>query len=171
MGFEDILLSGLAPDGGLYLPEEWPRFDAAALHGLAALPYHEVAARLMAPFTAPGIDEATLGDIAVAAYADFDHPTVAPLVQMDANCWLLELFHGPTLAFKDYALQIVGGLFDHVLAKRGEKVTIVAATSGDTGSAAIEACRGRGGYRDLRAPPEGPGVRGSAPPDDDSRRG
>ena len=155
MGFEDILLSGLAPDGGLYLPEEWPRFDAAALHGLAALPYHEVAARLMAPFTAPGIDEATLGDIAVAAYADFDHPTVAPLVQMDANCWLLELFHGPTLAFKDYALQIVGGLFDHVLAKRGEKVTIVAATSGDTGSAAIEACRGRAGIEIFVLHPRG----------------
>ena len=153
--FEDVLLSGLAPDGGLYLPETWPRFDAAALAGLAALPYHEVAARLMAPFTEPGIDEATLGEIAAAAYAEFEHPAVAPLVHLDANDWLLELFHGPTLAFKDYALQIVGRLFDHVLAKRGEKVTIVAATSGDTGSAAIEACRDRAGIEIFVLHPKG----------------
>ena len=143
--FEDVLLSGLAPDGGLYLPESWPRLEAAELAGLAALPFHEVAARVMARFTGPGIDEAALGDMTAAAYAGFDHPAVAPLVQLDTNEWLLELFHGPTLAFKDYALQIVGRLFDHVLAKRGERVTVVAATSGDTGSAAIEACRDRAG--------------------------
>ena len=153
--FEDVLLSGLAPDGGLYLPETWPRFDAGTLAGFASLPYHEVAARVIAPFTEPGIDEATLAEIAAAAYAGFDSPVVAPLVQLDPNDWLLELFHGPTLAFKDYALQIVGRLFDHVLAKRGETVTIVAATSGDTGSAAIEACRDRAGMEIFVLHPRG----------------
>ena len=153
--FEDVLLSGLAPDGGLYLPETWPQFDAGTLAGFSALPYHEVAARVIAPFTAPRIDEATLVGIASEAYAGFEHPAVAPLVQLDANSWLLELFHGPTLAFKDYALQLVGRLFDHVLAKRGEKVTIVAATSGDTGSAAIEACRGRAGMEIFVLHPKG----------------
>ncbi len=155
LGFEDVLLSGLAPDGGLYLPETWPRLDAGTLAGFAALPYHEVAARVVAPFTAPQIDEATLVEIAAAAYSGFEHPAVAPLVQLDANDWLLELFHGPTLAFKDYALQIVGRLFDHVLAKRGEKVTVVAATSGDTGSAAIEACRDRAGMEIFVLHPKG----------------
>ncbi len=155
LDFEEVLLSGLASDGGLYLPEEWPRFDAATLAGFAGLTYPEVAARVMAPFTAPGIDEAALGGIAAAAYADFSHAAVAPLVQIDANDWLLELFHGPTLAFKDYALQLVGRLFDHVLALRGEKVTIVAATSGDTGSAAIEACRGRSGIEIFVLHPKG----------------
>ena len=155
LGFEDVLLSGLAPDGGLYLPETWPRLDAGTLAGFAALPYHEVAARVVAPFTAPQIDEATLVEIAAAAYAGFEHPAVAPLVQLDANDWLLELFHGPTLAFKDYALQIVGRLFDHVLAKRGERVTVVAATSGDTGSAAIEACRDRAGMEIFVLHPKG----------------
>lgn len=153
--FEDVLLSGLAPDGGLYLPEAWPQFDAGTLAGFAALPYHEVAARVIAPFAAPGIDEATLAGIASEAYAGFEHPAVAPLVQLDTNSWLLELFHGPTLAFKDYALQLVGRLFDHVLAKRGEKVTVVAATSGDTGSAAIEACRGRAGMEIFVLHPKG----------------
>ena len=155
LGFEDVLLSGLAPDGGLYLPETWPRLDAGTLAGFAALPYHEVVARVVAPFTAPQIDEATLVEIAAAAYAGFEHPAVAPLVQLDANDWLLELFHGPTLAFKDYALQIVGRLFDHVLAKRGERVTVVAATSGDTGSAAIEACRDRAGMEIFVLHPKG----------------
>ena len=153
--FEDVLLSGLAPDGGLYLPESWPQFDAETLAGFAGLPYHEVAARIVAPFTAPQIDEETLVEITAAAYAEFQHPGVAPLVQLDANDWLLELFHGPTLAFKDYALQVVGRLFDHVLAKRGDKVTIVAATSGDTGSAAIEACRDRAGIEIFVLHPEG----------------
>ena len=153
--FEDVLLSGLAPDGGLYLPETWPRFDAETLAGFSGLPYHEVAARIIAPFTAPLIDEATIGEIAAAAYSGFEHPGVAPLVQLDANDWLLELFHGPTLAFKDYALQFVGRLFDHVLAKRGEEVTIVAATSGDTGSAAIEACRDRAGMEIFVLHPKG----------------
>ncbi len=155
LGFEDVLLSGLAPDGGLYVPESWPRFDAPTLAGFAALPYHEVAARLVAPFTEPDIDEATLAGIAAASYAGFDHPAVAPLVQLDSNDWLLELFHGPTLAFKDYALQLVGRLFDHALARRGERVTIVAATSGDTGSAAIEACRDRAGIEIFVLHPEG----------------
>ncbi len=153
--FEDVLLSGLAPDGGLYLPETWPRFDSGTLAGFASCPYHEVAARVMAPFTGPEIEESTLVEIAAAVYDGFEHPVVAPLVQLDSNDWLLELFHGPTLAFKDYALQIVGRLFDHVLAKRGETVTIVAATSGDTGSAAIEACRDRAGIEIFVLHPRG----------------
>jgi threonine synthase len=141
--FDEVLLAGLARDGGLYLPETWPQFSTAEIRALAGLGYAEVALRILAPFVGRTIPEAELRTIVEQAYAGFGHKAVAPLKQLDANTWLLELFHGPTLAFKDYALQVVGRLFDHVLARRGERVTIVGATSGDTGSAAIEACRDR----------------------------
>ncbi len=138
--FSGVLLAGLAEDGGLYMPETWPQLDLAALRGL---PYAELAARVMQPFIgnciAPDIIHAMTRD----AYAGFGSKAVVPLVQLDTNVWTQELFHGPTLAFKDMALQLVGRLFDHVLAERNERVTIVGATSGDTGSAAIEACAGR----------------------------
>jgi threonine synthase len=143
LDFDDVLLAGLARDGGLYLPEAWPRFSAEDIRGLAGLDYAEIALRILTPFVGRAIPEAALRTIVAQAYAGFGHAAVAPLKQLDSATWLLELFHGPTLAFKDYALQVVGRLFDHVLAARDERVTIVGATSGDTGSAAIEACRDR----------------------------
>ncbi len=143
LGFDEVLLAGLARDGGLYLPEAWPQFSAEQIRGLAGLGYAELAQRVIAPFIGEALSEAELADLLAESYDGFGHKAVAPLKQLDRNLWLLELFHGPTLAFKDYALQVVGRLFDHVLARRGERVTIVGATSGDTGSAAIEACRDR----------------------------
>jgi threonine synthase len=140
LGFDDVLLTGLARDGGLYLPESWPRLD---FKSLAGLDYPELAARVMQPFLGGRIQEAAFARLVRETYAEFGHRGVAPLRQIDARTWLLELFHGPTLAFKDVALQLVGRLYDHVLADRAQRVTIVGATSGDTGSAAIEACRDR----------------------------
>lgn len=141
--FTEVLISGLAADGGLYLPERWPQLSPADWAGLAGLPYPAAAARVIAPFVEGAIAPDALDRLLAEAYSGFDHATVCPLVQVGPSLWLLELFHGPTLAFKDIALQLLGRLFDHVLAARGERMTIVGATSGDTGSAAIEACRGR----------------------------
>lgn len=141
--FDEVVLAGLASDGGLYLPESWPQLAPQDIAGLAQLSYPQLAARILALFAAPAIDEATLAAIAEDAYRRFDHPDIATLVPLHDNEWLLELFHGPTLAFKDYALQVLGRLFDLVLQRRGERITIVGATSGDTGSAAIDACRDR----------------------------
>jgi len=143
LAFDDVLLAGLARDGGLYVPEDWPRFTPEDLQAMRGLSYAELAARVMAPFAAPAVSEDDLGAIVADAYGGFDHPDVAPVIQLGGNEWLLELFHGPTLAFKDYAMQVLGRLFDLVLGRRGQRVTIVGATSGDTGSAAIEACRDR----------------------------
>src|SRR5918998_997429 len=143
--FEEVLLAGLAEDGGLYVPERLPALDREALLDLAGLPYAEVAARVVAMFAAGSFTLYELREFAVRAYGSFAHAAVAPLVQLDERIWLLELFHGPTLAFKDLALQLVGLMFDSVLARRGEHVTIVGATSGDTGSAAMAACRDRTG--------------------------
>jgi threonine synthase len=141
--FDDVLLAGLAHDGGLFVPAAWPTFDPTQLRALRGKSYAEIAAAVMRPFVGAALAEAEWQAIVARAYRDFDHPAVAPLKELGTDLWLLELFHGPTLAFKDYALQLVGPLFDAVLAKRGERVTIVGATSGDTGSAAIEACRDR----------------------------
>lgn len=141
--FEDVLLAGLARDGGLYVPVEWPQMSERKIRALAGLSYQEVAQRVMRPFIGPSISDADLARMIGEAYAGFGHRAVAPLVQLGANDWILELFHGPTLAFKDVAMQILARLFDHVLAKRGRRITVVGATSGDTGSAAIEAFRGR----------------------------
>lgn len=143
--FGDVLLTGLASDGGLYVPETWPSFslaDFVATHGADAS-YATLATEVMWPYVEGSIDKDDFAEIVEAAYATFDHDDVTPLVDLGDDLHLLELFHGPTLAFKDVALQLVGRLFDHELAKRGERVTIVAATSGDTGSAAIEAVRDR----------------------------
>ena len=139
--FEEVLLRGLAEDGGLYLPESLPRLDASNWEGLCALPYAELAARVMALFAGDAFSLHELSALAAKAYRGFRHAAVTPLVEIDERFWLLELFHGPTLAFKDLALQFLGRLFDAALARRGEHVTIVAATSGDTGAAAIAACR------------------------------
>ena len=138
LGFADVLLTGLAVDGGLHMPAEWPRLPD--LTGLSD--YADVAAAVMWPFVEGEIDRVVFDRICHDAYATFGHPAVAPLVQIDETEWLLELFHGPTLAFKDIALQLVGRLFEHVLAERDEHVMIIGATSGDTGSAAIDAVRG-----------------------------
>ena len=143
LAFEDVLLAGLAPDGGLYVPEAWPVLDAPALRALRGRSYAEIAAAVMAPFLGETLAPEALNNLAAAAYRGFDHAAVAPLKEIGPEFWLMELFHGPTLAFKDYALQLVGLLFDHVLAKRRRRVTVIGATSGDTGSAAIEACRDR----------------------------
>ncbi len=141
--FDGVLLAGLAEDGGLFLPETWPTLSPAEWRGLRGLPYHALAARLLTPFVGDCLKPAELSAMTQAAYAGFGHPAVAPLVQIAPRTFALELFHGPTLAFKDMAMQLLGRLFDHVLTKRGERITIVGATSGDTGSAAIEACRDR----------------------------
>jgi len=138
--FEDVLLAGLAEDGGLYVPETLPKLDFAVLAGLS---YAELAARIVGLFAGDNFAKGELRRLTEAAYAGFRHAAVTPLVQLDEGLWLLELFHGPTLAFKDLALQLLGLLFDAALARRGERVTIVGATSGDTGSAALEACRDR----------------------------
>ncbi|MEO7429250.1 MAG: threonine synthase [Acidimicrobiales bacterium] len=139
LGFGDTLLTGLASDGGLYVPETWPKL----VEGWDVLrPYHEVATEVMWPYVEGSIERADLARMAEEAYATFDHPDVCPVVEL-GDLHLLELFWGPTLAFKDVALQIVGRLFDHELTRRSERATIVVATSGDTGSAAIEACVGR----------------------------
>ena len=143
LGFEDVLLAGLARDSGLYVPEAWPQFSAAELRDMAGLTYAELSFRVMAPFVDGALEQDDFAALVADAYDGFDHRAVAPLVKIGDGEWLLELFHGPTLAFKDYPLQLVGRLFDHVLARRGERVTLVGATSGDTGSAAIEACRDR----------------------------
>jgi threonine synthase len=141
--FAGVLLAGLAEDGGLYVPDEWPHFSPADWRAMRGLPYAELAARVIQPFAAGSIPFGVLQRLCREAYAGFGHPAVAPLVQLDSGLWVQELFHGPTLAFKDMAMQLLGRLFDHVLTARGERVTIVGATSGDTGSAAIEAFAGR----------------------------
>ncbi len=142
--FEDVLLTGLARDGGLYVPSAWPKIDGRDLKRYADLDYPTLAAQVMAPFVGKSVPEADFQAIVRDAYAGFDHPEVAPLRKISDNEWLLELFHGPTLAFKDFALQLLGRLFDYALTRRGERRTVVVATSGDTGSAAIEAFRDRG---------------------------
>jgi threonine synthase len=141
--FDEILLAGLAEDGGLFVPEQLPSLDATALAELAGKPYAALAAHIVGLFAGGAFADAELHRLSEAAYRNFRHQAVAPLVQLDERLWLLELFHGPTLAFKDLALQLVGLLFDTALARRAERVTIIGATSGDTGSAAIAACQDR----------------------------
>lgn len=142
LSFGEAMLTGLARDGGLYVPETIPTLTAAEIADLAGLSYEEVAFRVMKPFTGDTFTDEELQGAIERAYAGFGHPARAPLVQLAPNHFLLELFHGPTLAFKDFAMQVIGQLFQIELAKQGRKVTIVGATSGDTGSAAIEAFRG-----------------------------
>jgi threonine synthase len=142
LSFEEAMLSGLARDGGLYVPQNIPQMSANDIAALAGQPYEEIAFRVMKPFVGDCFSDSELMDAITTAYASFGHAARAPLVQLGPNHHLLELFHGPTLAFKDFAMQLIGQLFQKALARRGEQVTIVGATSGDTGSAAIEAFRG-----------------------------
>jgi threonine synthase len=143
LGFSDAVLTGLAGDGGLYVPESWPKVSPAEIAAYANRPYAEVAYDIISRFTGGGIADADLRRIVDGAYAMFRHPSVTPLVEIEPGHFILELFHGPTLAFKDVAMQFLSRLMDHILAARGGHLTIVGATSGDTGSAAIEAFRGR----------------------------
>jgi threonine synthase len=143
LGFVEVTLAGLARDGGLYVPESWPQLDAHTIAGFAGRPYAEVAVEVIGPFVGDTISEHDLARMARDAYGSFRHPAVAPLAQLGSNDFVLELFHGPTLAFKDLAMQLLGRLMDHALDARGERTTVVVATSGDTGGAAVEAFRGR----------------------------
>ena len=144
LSFEEALLNGLARDGGLYLPTSWPKFTSADMAEMKSLSYPELAARIMAPFTNGDPDEAELAQMAKEAYADFTHPDVAPLTDLGHdNLFVLELFSGPTIAFKDYAMQFLSRAFDRALGKAGKRAVILGATSGDTGSAALEAFKGR----------------------------
>ncbi|WP_102222756.1 threonine synthase [Acidimangrovimonas sediminis] len=142
LNFEEAMLTGLARDGGLYVPETIPEMSADEIAALAGLSYEEAAFRVMRPFLGESFADDELGVIISRAYAGFGHAARAPLKQLAPNHFLLELFHGPTLAFKDFAMQLIGQLFQTALARSGQKITIVGATSGDTGSAAIEAFKG-----------------------------
>ena len=142
LGFADVTLAGLARDGGLYVPETWPKLSPEQIAGFAGRPFHEVAVEVIAPFTGGTVGREALATMARDAYAQFGHAAVTPLVQIAPGLWILELFHGPTLAFKDVAMQLLARLMDHILEARGQRATIVGATSGDTGGAAIEAFRG-----------------------------
>lgn len=155
LAFDDVLLAGLARDGGLYLPETWPTFSSDEISAMEDMSYAEVAVKVMAPFVEGAISVEELTKIVADTYDVFNGEDPAPIVKLGPNEYVLELFHGPTLAFKDYALQFLGRMFDHVLAKRGASLTIAGATSGDTGSAAIEACRDRDAIEIFILHPEG----------------
>jgi threonine synthase len=143
LGFGEAMLAGLAGDGGLFVPEAWPRLEPQVIAGFAGRPYAEVAVEVMRPFVGDAMAEQDFARMVREAYGNFRHPAVAPLTQLGPGDFVLELFHGPTLAFKDLAMQLLGRLMDHGLAARGERSTIIVATSGDTGGAAVEAFRGR----------------------------
>jgi threonine synthase len=141
LSFEDVLLTGLASDGGLYVPETLPQFSPQEIASWSKLNYADLAHKILLPFVEEDISSSELKTMVDETYAGFNHKAVAPLIQLDHNEWVLELFHGPTLAFKDFALQLLGRLMDHALIKRDKHLVIMGATSGDTGSAAIEGCR------------------------------
>ena len=145
LDFEAATLAGLASDGGLYLPETWPTMTGDEIAALAGLSYVDTAVAVMAPFVGDAMTRDELTALCEQAYGRFSHAAVVPLVQLDHDQWLLELFHGPTLAFKDVALQLLGLFFERFLAGTTKRLTIVGATSGDTGSAAIDAVAGREG--------------------------
>jgi threonine synthase len=144
LDFVEVMLAGLARDGGLYVPESWPALDREAIAGFAGKPYAEVAVDVIRPFVGGSIADGDLARMVREAYGAFRHPATVPLVQLGSSLFVLELFHGPTLAFKDLAMQLVARLMDHALHQRGERTTIVVATSGDTGGAAAEAFKGSG---------------------------
>ncbi|HEX5262590.1 MAG TPA: threonine synthase, partial [Phenylobacterium sp.] len=155
VGFVDAVLGGLAPDGGLYVPQTWPLLRAEEIASFAGAPYAEVAARVIGAFAEGEIAAADLRQMCAEAYATFTHAAVVPLTQLSPDVFLAELFHGPSLAFKDVAMQILARLFDHILAGQGRVQTILCATSGDTGGAAVEAFRGRKNVRVVALFPEG----------------
>ena len=139
--FEQVLLQGMAPDGGLYVPVQLPKYSVDEMQQWKHLSYPELALKIITPFIGNEIEAPALRWIIEESYAAFDHPEVAPLSRLAANEWILELYHGPTLAFKDFALQVLGRMLDYVLIRNNQHVVILGATSGDTGSAALEGCR------------------------------
>ncbi|WP_439534738.1 threonine synthase [Polymorphobacter sp.] len=155
LNFEAVTLAGLATDGGLYVPSHWPQFTAEEISAMVGLDYVETAVRVCRPFVGDVFDERTLRTLLTRAYSSFSHAAVVPLVQLDQRHWLLELFHGPTLAFKDVAMQALGQLFERFLSASGRHLTVIGATSGDTGSAAIHALAGREGVEVFMLHPEG----------------
>jgi threonine synthase len=155
VGFVDAVLAGLAPDGGLYVPEAWPTFSQAEIAAFSGKPYHEVAAAVIGAFAGDEIEPADMVAMCREAYATFNHAAVVPLVQLSPDAFLAELFHGPSLAFKDVAMQILARLYDHILGAQGRVQTIICATSGDTGGAAVEAFRGRKNVRVVALFPDG----------------
>jgi len=155
VGFVDAVLGGLAPDGGLYMPEAWPTFSRAEIAGFADLSYAEVAAKVIGAFAGDEIEPAALLEMCRQAYATFNHAAVVPLAQLRPGVFMAELFHGPSLAFKDVAMQILARLYDHMLGDQGRVQTILCATSGDTGGAAVEAFRGRANVKVVALFPEG----------------
>jgi threonine synthase len=155
IGFIDAVLAGLAGDGGLYVPEAWPALTPDEIAAFAGMPYAEVAAEILSRFAGGAFSREDLLEMTSEAYATFAHPTVVPLRQLDVGLWLAELFHGPTLAFKDVAMQLLSRLYERALAAKKRKLTIVCATSGDTGGAAVEALRGRAGVKLVVLFPEG----------------
>ncbi len=155
LDFEGATLAGLASDGGLYVPREWPRLSPGEIAAMAGLPYAELAQRIMQPFVGDCLSPERLLELTTQAYGRFAHKAVTPLRQLDEQQWLLELFHGPTLAFKDVALQLLGLLFEEFLGRGGDPLTIVGATSGDTGSAAIDAVAGRARVEIFMLHPQG----------------
>ena len=155
IGFLDAVLAGLAPDGGLYSPQVWPSFTPDEIAAFAGQPYAKVAAAVLGKFAGNDIEPGVLLEMCEEAYSTFSHKAVTPISQIGDNLFLLELFHGPTLAFKDVAMQLLGRLYDHALSTRNRVLTIICATSGDTGGAAVEAFRGRGNVRIVALFPEG----------------
>jgi len=155
IGFLDAVLAGLAPDGGLYVPEVWPLLSQAEIAGFAGMPYANVAAHILGRFAGDSMSAAEVLEITTEAYAGFAHAAVTPLRQLDPGLWLLELFHGPTLAFKDVAMQMLSRLYERALQARQRTLTVVCATSGDTGGAAVEALRGRANVRLVVLFPDG----------------
>ena len=155
VGFADAVLGGLALDGGLYVPEAWPQFSADQIRGFLGRPYAEVAAEVIGAFVGDEIPRETLLDMCREAYATFNHEAVVPMVQIAPGAFVAELFHGPSLAFKDVAMQILARLYDHILGREGRVLTILCATSGDTGGAAVEAFRGAANVKVVALFPEG----------------
>lgn len=154
-GFMEVLLTGLAPDGGLYVPEQWPTLSSEEIAGYAGRPYAAVAADVLGRFAGDAFSAEVLGTACAEAYASFDHPAVTPLTELAPGLWLQALHHGPTLAFKDVAMQLLARLYERALAGGGRRLTIVTATSGDTGGAAVEAFAGRAGVNLVVLFPEG----------------
>ncbi len=155
VGFTEAVLAGLAPDGGLYIPDAWPTLAPNAIAAFAGRPYAEVAADLIGRFTGGEIPDADMAEMCAEAYATFSHPAVVPLTQIAPGAFIAELFHGPSLAFKDVAMQLLARLYDHILGRQKRRQTILCATSGDTGGAAVEAFRGRANVRVVALFPEG----------------
>ncbi len=155
VSFEEALLAGLAPDGGLYMPEEWPHFSSADIARFKGQSFAAIACAVLSPFVGDTFTDGELAEMCEHAFANFTHPAVAPLRQIGDDEWILELFHGPTLAFKDVAMQLLGLMFEKVLAKRDQKLTIIGATSGDTGGAAIEALKNKARLNVFILHPEG----------------